>query len=50
MRKGSSKNGVHLVHVIANRVITDDEGAGEDMKIGKKISAESVGKAYSRTD
>ncbi len=39
-----SNKGVHVAHVIANGGITDDDG--EDQKVGKKMSADSVGKTY----
>lgn len=45
--KEFSEKGVHVVHVIANGAITDDyEGEGEDVRVGKKIGAESVGRTY----
>ena len=43
--KEFSEKGVHVVHVIANGGIVDDT-EGEDVKVGKKINAESVGKTY----
>jgi len=43
--KEFSEKGVHVVHVIANGGIVDDN-EGEDVIIGKKIKAESVGKTY----
>lgn len=39
-----SPKGVHVVHAIANGSIRDDNG--EDQKVGKKMSAEAVGKTY----
>jgi len=43
--KEYSEKGVHVVHVIANGGLVDD-GEGEDVKVVKKIGAESVGKTY----
>ncbi|MCJ1392028.1 hypothetical protein MMC18_004895 [Xylographa bjoerkii] len=43
--KEFSEKGVHVVHVIANGSIVDDN-EGEDVTIGEKIKAESVGKTY----
>jgi len=43
--KEFSEKGVHVVHVIANGGIVDDSN-GEDVKTGKKINAESVGRTY----
>jgi NAD(P)-dependent dehydrogenase (short-subunit alcohol dehydrogenase family) len=40
-----SKFGVQCVHAIANGGIVDDDGS-EDVKIGKKMSGESVGEVY----
>ena len=42
-REMSSK-GIHEVHTIANGGIADDPG--EDQKVGKKMSADAVGKTY----
>ena len=42
--KEFSEKGVHVCHVIANGGITDEDN--EDVKVGKKIKAESVGKTY----
>jgi NAD(P)-dependent dehydrogenase (short-subunit alcohol dehydrogenase family) len=42
--KEMSPKGVHVVHTIANGAIEDVDG--EDQKIGKKMSADSVGKTY----
>jgi hypothetical protein len=39
-----SEKGIHVVHTIANGGIRDE--AGEDQKIGKRMSAEAVGKTY----
>jgi NADP-dependent 3-hydroxy acid dehydrogenase YdfG len=39
-----SEKGVHVVHAIANGGIRDEDG--EDQKIGKRMSAEAVGKTY----
>ena len=39
-----SPKGVHVVHTIANGAIEDKDG--EDQKIGKKMSADAVGKTY----
>lgn len=39
-----SEKGVHVVHTIANGGIRDEDG--EEQKIGKKMSAEAVGKTY----
>jgi short-subunit dehydrogenase len=39
-----SAKGVHVVHTIANGAIEDKEG--EDQRIGKKMSADAVGKTY----
>lgn len=39
-----SAKGVHVVHTIANGAIEDKNG--EDQKIGKKMSADAVGKTY----
>ena len=39
-----SAKGVHVVHTIANGGIEDKNG--EDQKIGKKMSADAVGKTY----
>ncbi|MCJ1476990.1 hypothetical protein MMC13_005661 [Lambiella insularis] len=43
--KEFSGKGVHVCHVIANGAIVDDS-EGEDVRVGKKIKAESVGKTY----
>ena len=43
--KEFSEKGVHVVHVIANGGIVDDND-GENVTTGKKIKAESVGKTY----
>ena len=45
IRKEFSEKGVHVVHVIANGGIVDDNES-EDVIIGKKVKAESVGKTY----
>jgi len=39
-----SPRGVHVVHTIANGVIEDADG--EDQKIGRRMSADAVGKTY----
>lgn len=39
-----SPKGIHVVHTIANGAIEDNNG--EDQKIGKKMSADAVGKTY----
>jgi hypothetical protein len=39
-----SAKGIHVVHTIANGAIEDK--SGEDQRIGKKMSADSVGKVY----
>ncbi|KAI9871899.1 MAG: hypothetical protein M1830_002297 [Pleopsidium flavum] len=39
-----SAKGVHVVHTIANGSIEDKDG--EDQKVGKKMSADAVGKTY----
>ena len=39
-----SPRGVHVVHTIANGAIEDREG--EDQEVGKKMSADAVGKTY----
>jgi NAD(P)-dependent dehydrogenase (short-subunit alcohol dehydrogenase family) len=39
-----SPEGIHVAHTIANGGIEDK--AGEDQRIGKKMSADSVGKVY----
>ncbi|KAF4631108.1 hypothetical protein G7Y89_g7030 [Cudoniella acicularis] len=39
-----SPKGIHIVHTIANGAIEDNDG--EDQKIGKKMSADAVGKTY----
>jgi len=39
-----SAKGVHVVHTIANGAIEDKDG--EDQRIGKKMSADAVGKTY----
>ncbi|KAI1338113.1 hypothetical protein F5Y15DRAFT_131900 [Xylariaceae sp. FL0016] len=45
--KEHSKNGVHVVHTIANGGIQDvSKEDDENVRIGKKMSAESVGKTY----
>lgn len=43
--KEFSEKGIHVVHVIANGGIVDDSNS-EEVKTGKKINAESVGKTY----
>lgn len=45
--KEVSKNGVHVVHTIANGSIRDkNAGESEEVRIGKHMRAESVGKCY----
>lgn len=44
MAKEVSKNGVHVVHTIANGGIRDEDN--EETRTGKKMSAESVGETY----
>jgi hypothetical protein len=39
-----SAKGVHVVHTIANGAIEDKDS--EDQRIGKKMSADAVGKTY----
>lgn len=39
-----SAKGIHVVHAIANGAIEDKQG--EDQRIGKKMSADAVGKTY----
>lgn len=39
-----SEKGIHVAHTIANGGIVDEDG--EDQRIGRKMSAESVGKTY----
>lgn len=39
-----SEKGIHVAHTIANGGIVDENG--EAQKVGKKMSAESVGKTY----
>jgi short-subunit dehydrogenase len=39
-----SAKGIHVVHTIANGAIEDKDG--EDQRIGKKMSADAVGKTY----
>jgi short-subunit dehydrogenase len=39
-----SAKGVHVVHTIANGAIEDKQG--EDQRVGKKMSADAVGKTY----
>ena len=39
-----SPKGVHVVHTIANGGIEDKDG--EDQRIGRKMSADAVGKTY----
>lgn len=39
-----SVKGIHVVHTIANGSIRDENGA--DQRVGKKMSAESVGRTY----
>lgn len=39
-----SEKGIHVAHTIANGGIADEKG--EDQKIGKRMSAEAVGKTY----
>ena len=42
--KEFSSKGIHVAHTIANGGIADNDG--EEQKMGKKMSAESVGKTY----
>lgn len=44
MAREYSEKGIHVVHTIANGGIQDADG--EDQKIGKKMSADAVGKTY----
>ena len=44
LAKEVSKNGVHVVHTIANGGIRDEDS--EDTRTGLKMSAEAVGKTY----
>lgn len=44
MARELSVKGIHVVHTIANGAIVDEDG--EDQKIGKKMSADAVGKTY----
>jgi len=44
LAKEHSKSGVHVVHIIANGGIADEDT--NDQKIGKKMSADAVGKTY----
>lgn len=44
LAKELSKNGIHIVHTIANGSIIDEDS--EDTRNGKKMSAETVGKTY----
>jgi NAD(P)-dependent dehydrogenase (short-subunit alcohol dehydrogenase family) len=47
MGKEHSKNGVHVVHTIANGAIKDETSKENDnIRAGKTMSAESVGKTY----
>lgn len=39
-----SEKGIHVVHTIANGSIVDEDG--EDQRMGKKMSADAVGKTY----
>jgi hypothetical protein len=39
-----SVKGIHVVHTIANGGIADEDG--EDQKLGKKTSADAVGKTH----
>lgn len=39
-----SVRGIHVVHTIANGSIADEDG--EDQRLGKKMSADAVGKTY----
>ena len=42
--KEHSRNGVHVVHTIANGAIRDEDS--EETRTGVRMSAESVGRAY----
>jgi NAD(P)-dependent dehydrogenase (short-subunit alcohol dehydrogenase family) len=44
LAKEMSPRGIHVAHVIANGAIEDADGT--DQQIGKKMSADSVGKTY----
>lgn len=44
LAKEVSKNGIHVVHAIANGSIRDEDS--EDTRTGKKMSAEAVGRTY----
>ena len=44
LAKEVSKNGVHVVHAIANGGIRDEDS--EETRTGVRMSAESVGKTY----
>lgn len=44
LAKEVSKNGIHVVHTIANGGIRDEDS--EDTRNGKRMSAEAVGKTY----
>lgn len=44
MAKELSKSGIHVVHSIANGSIRDEDS--EDIKTGKTMHAEAVGKTY----
>lgn len=44
LAKEVSKNGIHVVHAIANGAIKDEDS--EDTRTGKKMSAEAVGAEY----
>lgn len=39
-----SEKGVHVVHTIGNGAIADEDG--EDQRVGRKMSADSVGETY----
>jgi hypothetical protein len=39
-----SEKGIHVAHTIANGGIVDENG--DDQRVGKKMSAEAVGKTY----
>lgn len=41
-----SEKGIHVVHAIANGGIRDEGGESEDVRVGRRINAESVGKTY----
>ena len=42
--KEHSKNGVHVVHAIANGAIRDEDS--EETRTGARMSAQSVGQTY----